>query len=98
MLGTREATDAAIGGRVELSGAEPGHEATFEHLAAGASCAPTVSTGTSAARAAAAPSPSNTAAQTSIRAPLSLRTYSISPALSSVCTGTTTAPSASAPK
>ena len=58
----------------------------------------TASTGTPASSAPLAPSPSSGAAQTSTLAPESSRTYWISSALSSACTGTATAPSASVPK
>ena len=58
----------------------------------------TASTGTPASSAPFAPSPSSGAAQTSVFAPESRRTNSISSAFSRACTGTATAPSASAPK
>ena len=52
------------------------------------SCSITDRTGTPASSAPFAPSPSSGAAQTSAFAPESVRTYSISSALSSACTGT----------
>ena len=58
----------------------------------------TASTGTPASSAPLAPSPSSGAAQTSAFAPESSRTYWISSALSSACTGTATPPRASVPK
>jgi hypothetical protein len=58
----------------------------------------TVSSGTSAISAPLRPSASSGPAQTRALAPLSRSTYSISPALSSACIGTTTAPSESTAK